>query len=54
MIIVEKLAAEFEIELAAELIYALANTRRLQFNVLVVIEPDPHTQFNLSYMLELA
>ena len=42
MVVVEELAAEFEVELAAELVDALANALRLQFDVLVVVESFAH------------
>ena len=40
MIVVEQLAAEFQVQLAAELVHAFADARRLQLDVLVVVETD--------------
>jgi len=43
--VVEKLAAELEVELAAELIYTIADVLSLQCDVLVVVESDAHEWF---------
>ena len=40
MVVVEQLAAELEIQLAAELVDAFANPRRLQLDVFLVIETN--------------
>lgn len=42
MVVVEQLSAEFQIELAAELIDAVADMLGLKRDVLVVVEPDAH------------
>ena len=42
VVVVEELAAEFEVEFAAELVDALANALRLQLDVLVVVESFAH------------
>ena len=42
MIVVEELAAEFQVQLATELVDALADALRLQFDVLVVVESFAH------------
>ena len=42
VVVVEQLAAEFEVELAAELVDALADVSRLQFDVLLVVETGLH------------
>ena len=45
VVVVEKLAAELEVELAAELVYTVADVLSLQCDVLVVVESDAHEWF---------
>ena len=42
MVVVEQLSAEFQIELAAELVDAVADVLCLKRDVLVVVESDAH------------
>ena len=42
MVVVEELAAEFQVQLATELVDALADALRLQLDVLVVVETFAH------------
>lgn len=45
VMVIEKLAAEFKIELAAKLVYTVADVLCLQCDVLVVVESDAHEWF---------
>ena len=45
VVVIEELSAELEVELAPELVDALANVRGLHLDVLVVVKADLHAQF---------